>query len=94
MTASDLRAILSRLGMTQMQMARILDVDPKTVRRWVSRKNPTPIPRVVAIVMHAADNGQIPLTAFDVGATGSNEPLEPETAVTEDAQSGGRREHP
>jgi DNA-binding transcriptional regulator YiaG len=35
MTPSDLRALLARHNMSQMDLARLLGVHPRTVRRWV-----------------------------------------------------------
>jgi DNA-binding transcriptional regulator YiaG len=40
MTAPQLRAALKRLGLTQVELARRLGVDPRTVRKWVLRERP------------------------------------------------------
>jgi transcriptional regulator with XRE-family HTH domain len=39
---TDLRALLSAHGMPQRQAARILGVNPRTVRRWCAGKIPVP----------------------------------------------------
>jgi transcriptional regulator with XRE-family HTH domain len=35
MTADDLRSAIERLGISQQELARRLDLDPRTVRRYV-----------------------------------------------------------
>jgi len=50
-TASQLRAALKRLNLSQMELARRLHVAPTTVRRWVMRKRPTRIPESVALLV-------------------------------------------
>lgn len=51
MTPSDLRASLDHLGLTQAELAQLLDTNPRTVRRWES--GATPIPGAVAQTLHA-----------------------------------------
>ncbi len=46
MTASQLKRHLRRLGIGQMEAARRLKVNPRTVRRWVA--GDSPIPEAVA----------------------------------------------
>lgn len=43
MVAAEVRAMLARRGITQTEMAEILDVTPMYVSRRVRRRNPTPI---------------------------------------------------
>jgi len=40
MTALQLRRALKRLGWTQVELARRLGVDPRTVRKWVLSERP------------------------------------------------------
>ena len=40
MTAMQLRRALKRLGWTQVELARRLGVDPRTVRKWVLSERP------------------------------------------------------
>jgi hypothetical protein len=47
MTPADLRAALSRLGLSQVGLARLLRVSPQTVRNWCAppdRASSAPIP--------------------------------------------------
>ena len=48
-----LRSILKKLGLSQSELARLLDVDGRTVRRWISGDNPVPGPARVAILAMA-----------------------------------------
>ncbi|HEY6159473.1 MAG TPA: helix-turn-helix transcriptional regulator [Gemmatimonadales bacterium] len=57
-TAHQLRAALKKHGMSQMQFARWLHVAPQTVRRWVSRKNPAPIPHYVDLLIDLWDKAK------------------------------------
>jgi plasmid maintenance system antidote protein VapI len=49
MTALQLRRLLRRLDLTQVEAARRLGVDPRTMRRWVA--GDSRIPEAVAIVL-------------------------------------------
>ena len=51
MTPNDLRTALDDLGLTQAELAQLLDTNPRTVRRWES--GATPIPGAVAQTLHA-----------------------------------------
>lgn len=42
MSPDQLIATLKRLGLSQSGAARILEVDPRTVRRWVAGDGPIP----------------------------------------------------
>jgi DNA-binding transcriptional regulator YiaG len=42
MTSNELRAALGRLELTQQEAARVLGVDPRTMRRWVLGERPVP----------------------------------------------------
>ena len=46
MTPSELKRHLQRVGMGQMEAARCLKVNPRTVRRWIA--GDSPIPEAVA----------------------------------------------
>ncbi len=54
-TAQQLRSALKRHAMSQMELARLLHVAPQTVRRWVSRKQPAPIPHYIDLLVEAWD---------------------------------------
>lgn len=49
MTPADLRAALSRLGLSQSEAARRCGVDPRTMRRWLAgdRRIPGPVVELV-----------------------------------------------
>lgn len=49
MTAPELRAALAVLELTQGGLARLVDVNPRTVRRWVA--GDLPVPRAEAILL-------------------------------------------
>ena len=42
MPPDDLRALLARLGLSQMGLARLLAVNPRTVRGWCAGTRPPP----------------------------------------------------
>ncbi|HKV43588.1 MAG TPA: helix-turn-helix domain-containing protein [bacterium] len=42
MTTQELRRILKRLKLSQMDLSRRILVNPRTVRRWVAGESPTP----------------------------------------------------
>lgn len=65
MTASDLRAILAALGMSQLRLAQVLGVNPVTVRRWVAKTKPTPIPEPIARILRLAAAGRINLNELE-----------------------------
>lgn len=65
MTSDDLRAILAALGMSQLRLAQVLGVNPVTVRRWVARTKPTPIPTPIARILRLAAAGRINLDELD-----------------------------
>lgn len=50
MTATELRAALSRLGYSQSAFARLVGVDARTVRRWLSGRQALP-PQWVPLVL-------------------------------------------
>lgn len=53
MTPVEYRAILAELDLTiSGGAARLLDVNPKTSRRWARIDEPTPIPEVVIRLLH------------------------------------------
>ena len=49
MTPDELRAALTRLGLTQSGAARLLHVEPRTVRRWIAGDRDIPGPAVVLL---------------------------------------------
>ena len=53
MSPSHLRAILERLSLSQMDAARFLEVDGRTMRRWISGE--VIIPKSVQIVFRLLD---------------------------------------
>lgn len=61
MTNLEFRAIRNRLGLTQAQLARVLHYDlPLTVSTYERDTNPRNIPRHVAMLMAAYDEGYRP----------------------------------
>jgi len=44
MTKDEFRAALDRLGVSQMEVGRLLDVAPRTPRRWALGETPVPGP--------------------------------------------------
>jgi DNA-binding transcriptional regulator YiaG len=65
MTPTDLRAILDQLGMSQLRLAAVLGVNPVTVRRWVAKTNPTPIPTPIARILRLAASGRFNLDEME-----------------------------
>jgi len=65
MTSDDLRAILDALGMSQLRLAQVLGVNPVTVRRWVAKTKPTPIPTPVARILRLAAAGKFNLDEME-----------------------------
>lgn len=57
MTPDELRTQLERLGLTQGGVARLLDVDPRTVRRWAA--GVVPIPKPVNMLLERLDPGEV-----------------------------------
>ena len=51
MTAQEARDHLARLGISQQALARLIMVNPATVRRWINIKKPLDIPQAVAIML-------------------------------------------
>jgi DNA-binding transcriptional regulator YiaG len=47
--AADFTAAIAALGWSQLEAARQLDVDARTVRRWVAGERAVPGPAVVAL---------------------------------------------
>lgn len=65
MGANELREILARIGMTQLRLATVLGVAPSTVRRWVHKSKPMPIPKTVEIILRLAAEGRINLNELE-----------------------------
>lgn len=57
MTATDLRAHIARLGLTQSGLAHALGVETRTVQRWAAGQSDVPEP--VARLLRVADRGLI-----------------------------------
>lgn len=51
MTAEEARAHLERLGLTQGEFTRLMGVNDRTGRRWLSLTDALPMPRAVAIAL-------------------------------------------
>jgi DNA-binding transcriptional regulator YdaS (Cro superfamily) len=51
MTAQEARDHLARLGISQQALARLIMVNPTTVRRWLNIADPLDIPQAVAIML-------------------------------------------
>lgn len=59
MTHDQLREALDDVGMSQMELARRLKRNPRTVRSWVKGTNP--IPHELAILVHLMVTGRLKL---------------------------------
>ena len=51
MTAQEARDHLARLELSQQGFARLIRVNPTTVRRWLNIEDPADIPRAVEILL-------------------------------------------
>ncbi len=51
MTTKQFRSALTQLELSQVELARQIDVDARTVRRWASGEQP--VPKVVAELLKA-----------------------------------------
>lgn len=51
MSAQEARDHLARLELSQQGLARLIRVNPATVRRWLSLSDPQDIPRAVEILL-------------------------------------------
>jgi DNA-binding transcriptional regulator YiaG len=51
MTAAEAREHIARLGISQQALARMIRVNPVTVRRWIAHSDPQDIPRAVQIML-------------------------------------------
>lgn len=51
MTADEARAHLARLGLSQQAFARLIRVNPSTVRRWLFAEDALDIPRAVQLLL-------------------------------------------
>ncbi|EHM01226.1 hypothetical protein HMPREF9946_02187 [Acetobacteraceae bacterium AT-5844] len=49
MSPKEFREALARLGMSQLQAAKVLETDPRTVRRWALGESTIPGPVRVAL---------------------------------------------
>lgn len=55
MSAAEARAILASLELSQTEFAELIDVGPRTVRRWLSEtaQDATPIPGTIVLLLWA-----------------------------------------
>jgi len=67
MTPTALRAAPAALGLSGRGLARLLDVNEKTWRRWVAGQ--VPIPRSVTLVVQAMLEGWQPANKSDIEAS-------------------------
>ena len=51
MLASDLRAALAEIGISQAAFADLAGVNPRTVRRWVDQRRQEPLSRYARMVI-------------------------------------------
>jgi DNA-binding transcriptional regulator YdaS (Cro superfamily) len=51
MTPTEAREHIARLGISQQAFARLIRVNPSTVRRWLNIAEPLDIPRAVEILL-------------------------------------------
>jgi len=51
MQASDLRAALAEIGISQAAFADLAGVNPRTVRRWVDQRREEPLSRYATMVI-------------------------------------------
>lgn len=59
MSPEEARGHLARLGISQQAFARMIRVNPATVRRWIKREDATlDIPRAVQIVLRVLSPAQ------------------------------------
>ncbi len=57
-TAGDMRALRKRMGMTQAQLADLLDLSPSTISNYEGARQPAlPIPRVVELACQRIEQG-------------------------------------
>ncbi len=47
MNEAQLRAAIDTLQITQAELAKLLQIDPRTLRRFIARNNASPIPKTV-----------------------------------------------
>ena len=58
MAAAEAREHIARLGISQQALARMIRVNPSTVRRWIAYKDPLDIPRAVQIMLRLLSPAQ------------------------------------
>lgn len=59
MKAAEAREHLARLNLSQQALARLIRVNPKTVRRWLAHDEPLDIPRAVQIMLRLISPAQV-----------------------------------
>jgi len=57
MTATQLRTALRKAGMTQVDFAKMIGVNDRTVRRWISGE--LPVPTYVALILDGPRVAQV-----------------------------------
>ena len=68
MTPTQLRAILDRLGLSQLGAGRLLGTGERTPRRWASGESEVPSP--VAIILRLLDAGVVTAEQIDAARRG------------------------
>jgi DNA-binding transcriptional regulator YiaG len=51
MTPAQFKEARHKLGLSASQLGRVLDTDPRTIRRWESDEDPRPVNPIAARVM-------------------------------------------
>lgn len=77
MTAAQLRTEMVQLGFTQAELSRFLQIDPRSVRRWMTGERP--VPGFVASILLVVDtNGEARQMAHKVAAWNDDMPRQVE----------------
>ncbi len=51
MTSAEVRSTLARLGLSQVQAAKVIGVNPRTVRNWCAEPQRAPVPPNVKLLL-------------------------------------------
>ncbi len=51
MTPAEVRASLARLGLSQSKAARVIGVNPRTVRNWCAEPQRAPVPAYIRLLL-------------------------------------------
>ncbi len=81
MPPAEVRAALARLGLSQSEWARLIGVNPRTVRNWCADPQRTPVPRwarfVLRLMDRHPDDWNVPRTLGASPLLGETEPTHP-----------------